>query len=90
MNTPIYEWDWIGNKHVGISTDRVRVESRNGAIEYVPERTYEFARSYDIEGVPYGQCSNCGADFDFMAVRAFMNYCPNCGAKVVDEWQDVN
>lgn len=31
MNTPIYEWDWIGNKRVGISSDRVRVESRNGA-----------------------------------------------------------
>lgn len=96
MNTPIYEWDWIGNKRVGISSDRVRVESRNGAVEYVPERTCwldgwdaddEMEQAQEsVDSTPEDtrayRCSEC--DVIFRADRyGKPRYCPECGARII-------
>ena len=35
---PNYQWDWVNGMHIGYSPERIRVEGRGGAVEYVPER----------------------------------------------------
>lgn len=49
------------------------------------EHTCKFIPSGEVDGIRYEQCSNCGADFELEVVRAFFNYCPNCGARVVND-----
>ena len=35
------------------------------------------------ENIPHCKCSECGKEYDTFASR-FINYCPNCGAKMVE------
>ena len=52
----------------------VRLEGKRGDYEvYVPERTCHVAM--------FQTCSECGAQLDGI----YGNYCPNCGAKVVEQ-----
>lgn len=68
MPKPIYTWDWIDGKHVGISKDRVRVESKSDAVEYARERTCRnLCKQVDKNGETpiyngiYFICSECDA-----------------------------
>lgn len=94
MPKPIYTWDWIDGKHVGISEDRVRVESKSGAVEYVRERTCQPLVSPDGAGWYAIGCSNCGYGFaDNSPDKEYLlriskrrdimpRYCSGCGSKV--------
>lgn len=87
MPKPIYTWDWIDGKHVGISEDRVRVESKSGAVEYVRERTCHFDQTDEIPTISgmirVWECSNCGRECE--ELNGVYEYCPHCGAKVIEE-----
>lgn len=50
-------------------------------IEPEPERTCENESS--VSGI--FTCSYCGADFYDTEISGDWNYCPNCGARVVEE-----
>lgn len=52
------------------------------------ERTCKFVPSGEVDEVRYEQCSHCGADYELKVVRAFFNYCPNCGARIVHDTKD--
>ena len=50
------------------------------------ERTCRYERTH--RGVAknwFRACSECGAEFDGRVVGRHYRYCPNCGARVVDE-----
>lgn len=34
---PNYSWDWHNGMHIGYTPERIRVEGRGGAVEYVPD-----------------------------------------------------
>lgn len=34
---PNYSWDWVNGMHIGYTPERIRVEGRSGAVEYVPD-----------------------------------------------------
>lgn len=88
----IYEWTWIGDMHVGVSPERVRIETRRGFTEYVPDRP----TCHDTEErVNSFTCSSCGFregkivfnpfTYSFRELKPDWNYCPNCGFKVNKE-----
>lgn len=62
---------------------------------YVPERTCEQRRTrcacryvrdhMGVAGNWFSKCSECGAEFDERVVDSHFVYCPNCGARVVDD-----
>lgn len=71
----IYEWTWIGDMHVGVSPERVRIETRRGFTEYVPDRpTCKDLASEDW----YFFCSACESAYSNLKPH----FCPNCGAEV--------
>lgn len=77
---PNYQWEWAFGYHIGYAPERIRVEARNGAREYVPERT-----SYAVDtgdGVESFRCSECGWD-GWCSRDSVTPYCPICGARVV-------
>lgn len=50
------------------------------------ERTCRYARDHmGVAGNWFCKCSECGAEFDERVVDRHFVYCPECGAKVVDE-----
>lgn len=74
-------------EYVTVSHDGMREPGRR----YVPERTCR-----DVGGLDKFVCSECGASLYMLGmyddptywvddVAAVLEYCPNCGAKVVDE-----
>ena len=77
-------WGWVERYHVGIGGwgehMRVRVEDRKEAWEFVPERTCTLEEVEGRDGVLY-RCTECGCSWSHDQVY----FCPNCGAKVVDE-----
>lgn len=79
-------WGWVERYHVGIGgcgeNMRVRVEDRKEAWELVPERTCQRVL-WQPDSLLV--CSECGAGMTKALDRyCFLNYCPNCGAKVVE------
>ena len=85
----IYEWSWVGNMHVGVSLERVIVETPRGATEYVPDRpTCHMDIIYDdnifdkcpAHFRPY-VCDTCG-QINVMQYKP--TFCPDCGAEVVE------
>ena len=64
--------------HIGYTPERIRVEGRVGAVEYVPDTGTCRVVAND-EG--FLTCSNCGR---IAAILSTASYCPNCGAKVVE------
>lgn len=49
-------------------------------------RTCRYVRDHmGVAGNWFSKCSECGAEFDERVVDSHFVYCPNCGAKVVDE-----
>ena len=44
----------------------------------------EWIKPTDVMG--FGRCSNCNALWDYSLIdNPFFNYCPNCGARMVEE-----
>lgn len=81
-----YTWDWANDMHIGYTPERIRVEGRGGAAEYVPDRgTCSLTETGHEYEVSY-RCSACKQVvwIDFRG-NPKPNYCPNCGAEVVDE-----
>ena len=87
-NWPSDEWpESVDVMHDGVG-DRLK---------YVPERTCKAIDDFVIPGqvqtYPYKICSNCHSDFPRLACSgdfSVENYCPNCGAKVVEEVDDAD
>lgn len=49
-------------------------------------RTCRYVRDHmGVAGNWFSRCSECGAEFDERVVDRHFVYCPNCGARVVDE-----
>lgn len=59
--------------------ERIRVGSLDDPLVYVPERTCRYV--YDREICAW-RCSECGG---LEPVGDHVRYCPDCGARVVDE-----
>ena len=78
---PNYSWDWVNGMHIGYTPERIRVEGRGGAVEYVPEQECEFVPDEFVEffdekdrlvriGKPsedcqYFVCTKCGESLMF-------------------------
>ena len=82
---PNYSWDWVNGMHIGYTPERIRVEGRGGAVEYVPDTGTCRNVSEDQDKL---ECSECGfemptwdGDGGWMAFC----YCPYCGCEVVDK-----
>lgn len=73
----------------------VRLEGRRGDYEvYTPERTCKVesccAYTYDFSPEIYYEFEmQCGGSFDWNDEEP-PNYCPNCGAKVVNDGQQLD
>lgn len=84
---PNYAWDWVNGMHIGYTPERIRVEGRGGAVEYVPDAGT--CRNLAIKPADELLCSRCGEHVDIAYMESAddyrASYCPNCGAKVVDE-----
>lgn len=39
-----YSLDWVNGMHIGYTSERIRVEGRGGAVEYVPKPRDEASR----------------------------------------------
>lgn len=68
--------------------DEVILNDENGEHEpmrFVRERTCEMYRYKNALGfIDEWQCSECGADVSSIADDTPPNFCPQCGAKVVE------
>lgn len=89
-----YTWDWVNGMHIGYTPERIRVEGRGGAVEYVPDA----GTCLDVGGGYTFRCSECGCELDrYRAGNSYTDdgvmsqggdyiygprFCPNCGAKV--------
>lgn len=76
-----YTWDLVNGMHIGYTPERIRVEGRGGAVEYVPEQECEFVPDEFVEffdekdrlvriGKPsedcqYFVCTKCGESLMF-------------------------
>lgn len=50
------------------------------------ERTCRYVRDHmGVAGNWFSRCSECGAEFDERVVDSHFVYCPNCGARVIEE-----
>ena len=58
----------------------VKIPSESEVRTYVPERTCRMETEESCQN--WNSCSECHADY---YTDQPINYCPNCGAKVVDE-----
>lgn len=69
----------------------IRLEGKRGDYEvYTPERTcYDVNASAREHGAHLflWRCSNCDESYD--TEMESMNYCPNCGARVIKSDQDL-
>ena len=84
---PNYSWDWVNGMHIGYTPERIRVEGRGGAVEYVPDA----GRCRNLATKPADEllCSRCGEHVDIAYMESaddyHARYCPNCGAEVLYE-----
>lgn len=82
-----YTWDWVNGMHIGYTPERIRVEGRGGAVEYVPDAGT--CRNLATKPADELLCSRCGEHVDIAYMESaddyHARYCPNCGAEVVDE-----
>ena len=70
----------------------IKVKNMDGVVRrYIPERTCRMERSFTepstLDHMQEFMCSVCG-EYAFLQVldeRDRLNYCPNCGAKVVEQ-----
>ena len=82
---PNYSWDWVNGMHIGYTSERIRIEGRGGAVEYVPDA----GTCQNLATKPADEllCSRCGEHVDIAYMESaddyHASYCPRCGAKVM-------
>ena len=79
----------VSNSEVERDPDIVRLCADAGILEYVKPKTGHWINAKVGKLFPSNdfKCSECGNILDFNGVncgRGDANYCPNCGAKMVD------
>lgn len=82
---PNYSWDWVNGMHIGYTPERIRVEGRGGAVEYVPDTGTCRNVSEDQDKF---ECSECGFEmpiWDGDGCWMAFYHCPYCGCEVVDK-----
>jgi Zn finger protein HypA/HybF involved in hydrogenase expression len=52
------------------------------AIKALKAESVKHGRWIDDEDTTYANCSECGWQIDTHYERGYLNYCPNCGAKM--------
>ena len=69
-----------------VCPERIRVGSLERPRVYVPERTcrMEYNEEWSGDELYPTECYNC-SECHYMTSDGMPNYCPNCGAKVVEE-----
>lgn len=88
---PNYAWDWVNGMHIGYTPERIRVEGRGGAVEYVPDA----GTCQNVHDGREFECSKCGCNVEVVgedggklskvcSTAYKPRYCPYCGAKVVE------
>ena len=71
--------DW--GKGVNFAISRILRQPIADVVEVVRG---EWIKPTDVMG--FGRCSNCNALWDYSLIdNPFFNYCPNCGARMVEE-----
>lgn len=67
-------------------TERWNRRAGSACKQRCAERTCRYVRDHmGVAGNWFCKCSECGAEFDERVVDRHFVYCPECGARVVDE-----
>lgn len=86
---PNYVWDRFNGIHIGYTPERIMVEGRGGAVEYVPDSGMCSMSDVGDATEQVCRCSKCGEEYCMSDFQKFpWRFCPMCGARVVEKEED--
>lgn len=86
---PYHTWYWLDGMHIGYTPERIRVEGRGGAVEYVPD--YGTCGMSDVGDATeqVHRRSKCGEEYRMGDFQKFpWRFRPMCGARAVEKEVD--
>lgn len=79
-------WDRFNGMHIGYTPERIRVEGRGGAVEYVPDSGVCGMSDVGDATEQVYRCSKCGEEYRMSDFQKFpWRFCHMCGARVAEK-----